>query len=262
MSVSPKIVLIGAGSVAGHLGIALKKSKCTIIQVYSRTETSAKKLSFKLKASFTTEIKQLVTDADIYILAIKDDALIELVKQINFQAKLIVHTSGTMSTSVLNKFKNYGVLYPLQTFSEGQRINFSQVPFFIEANSKSNLKKIKDFASLLSTEIYTVDSKKRKAIHVSAVFACNFSNHMYAIAESILADEKIPFNVLQALIKETARKATKGSPAKLQTGPAMRNDVEVIQSHLAYLKKTEGFKKIYTLVSKSILDFGKQNGGK
>lgn len=263
MSTSLKIVLIGAGNVAGFLGEALKNLNCSILQVYSRTLAPAKKLAQQLGAQPCTEISKLVNDADIYIVAVADDAIESLVKQFQFQPNLILHTSGSVSAAVFSrKFKNYGVLYPLQTFSAGKHINFQEVPFFIEANSAKNLKKVEQLAALFSKKIFQVDSKKRKAIHVAAVFACNFTNHMYAIAEQLLEKEKIPFSVLHPLLEETAHKATIGSPSKLQTGPAIRNDKAVIQSHLTYLKNAKEFKKIYTLVSKSISELSSKNGEK
>lgn len=263
MSKSLKIVLIGAGNVAGFLGEALKKNHCSISKVYSRTHSSANKLAKKLGAKACTEISKLDSDADVYLMAVKDDAISDLLNQIQFQPQLILHTSGSVSLEVFSKkFKNCGVLYPLQTFSAGKTLDLSEVPFFVEANSKSNLTKIKTLALLLTKKIIPANSEKRKAIHVAAVFACNFTNHMYAIAESLLAKEKIPFSVLYPLIEETARKAESGSPKKLQTGPAIRRDSKVIKSHLGYLKNSKDFKKIYTLVSKSISDLSSKNGEK
>jgi predicted short-subunit dehydrogenase-like oxidoreductase (DUF2520 family) len=260
---SAKIVLIGSGNVASHLGKALKKKKCSILQVYSRSASSAKKLALTLKSSYTNDISQLVTNADIYIVAVSDDAISSVLSQIAFQPSLIVHTSGSVSDTVFSdKFKQYGVLYPLQTFSKDKAINFLKVPIFIQANTKSSLKKVRDLAGLISPSIYSITSEKRKALHIAAVFACNFSNNMYAIAERLLVKEKIPFSVLVPLITETAKKIEKGNAAKQQTGPAVRGDKKLLATHMEFLKQEEDFKKIYTLVSQSIQEFASQYGAK
>lgn len=253
-----KIVLIGSGNVATQLGTALKKCGCNIVQVYSQNQKHAAALSRKLKSNCTAVIENLVQTADIYIVAVKDDALPSVLAQINFQPKLIVHTSGTTSIAVFKaKFKNYGVFYPLQTFSKSNKINFKEVPFFIEASHQKVYQQIESTARLLSEKVFPSNSEKRKALHVAAVFACNFTNHMYAIANEILRKENIPFEVLLPLIQETANKVKTASPKLMQTGPAVRNDKEVIAAHKKYLQDSIDYKKIYTLVSQSISDFTK-----
>ncbi|MBL0049772.1 MAG: DUF2520 domain-containing protein [Bacteroidetes bacterium] len=253
-----KIVLIGSGNVATQLGTALKKCGCNIVQVYSQNQKHAAALSRKLKSSYTAAIENLVQTADIYIVAVKDDALSSVLAQINFQPNLIVHTSGTTSLAVFKpKFKNYGVFYPLQTFSKNNIIIFNEVPFFIEASHRKAYQQIESTARLLSQKVYSSNSEKRKALHVAAVFACNFTNHMYAIANEILIRENIPFEVLLPLIQETANKVKTAPPKLMQTGPAVRNDKVVITAHKKYLQDSVDYKKIYTLVSQSISDFTK-----
>ena len=257
-----KIVLIGAGNVATHLGKALQKKNCEIIQVYSRTSASAKKLATQLTCDFVTDIKNISRQADFYILAVNDDAVAEVLQQISFIPKLIVHTSGTQNISVFeDKFKNYGVLYPLQTFSKTKKVDFKKVPIFIEANSSKDLKAIKSIAFSLSPKVYSITSEKRKSLHIAAVFACNFSNHMYAIAENILSDASIPLEVLFPLIDETANKIKKASPIAAQTGPAIRGDSKVMNEHNKFLKKKSDYQKIYTLVSQSIIHTNRNYGG-
>ena len=257
-----KIILIGAGNVATQLGKALQKKNCEIIQVYSRTIASAKKLATQLKCDFVTDVKNISRQADGYILAVNDDAMKDVVDQISFSPKLIVHTSGTQSIAVFkNKFKNYGVLYPLQTFSKSKRVDFSKVPIFVEGNSQTSANTIKKIASLLSPKIYSITSEKRKALHIAAVFACNFSNHMYAIADGILKEENIPLDVLFPLIEETAKKIKTNNPASVQTGPAVRGDTKVLKAHIDFLKEKSDYQKIYTLVSKSISHTKNNYGG-
>ncbi len=258
-----RIVLIGAGNIATHLGLALKRNGCEILQVYSYTEKNAKQLAAKLNSSFTCNLNEINKEADLYILAVKDDAIKGVIDEINFEPNLIAHTSGTTSLNILQaRFSNCAVLYPLQTFSTTKKIDFKEVPFFIEANNQKNFNRISAFASLLSPKIYNASSEKRKGLHVAAVFACNFTNHMYAIANEILKKEKIPFGVLIPLIEETANKIKNSQPQSMQTGPAARNDLNVINAHKKYLEKSIGYKKIYTLVSQSISDLTKKNGAK
>ena len=255
MSRIPSVVIIGSGKVATHLGEALKNRNIQILQVVGHTKLSASKLAKKLICAYTIDYDKINKEADFYIVSVKDDAIASVVEKIEFQPSLIVHTSGSVGCEIFqNKFKNYGVLYPLQTFSEGRKINFEKIPLLIEANKKENLKKLEKFSLRLSKVIYPVDSEKRKAIHVAAVFVCNFVNHMYNIGANILEREGIPFEILIPLIAETADKVQHGKPKNLQTGPALRNDQRVIKSHLHYLNDLE-LKKIYALLSKSIYKY-------
>lgn len=247
-----KIVLIGSGNVATHLGKALKKAGHNILQVYSRSETSAKTLAKKLSCSFTSDIKSISKKSDIYIVALRDEAIKSFLQKFSSTEKIIVHTSGSVSLKAFGeKFKNCGVLYPVQTFSIKHPVNFKNIPVCIEA-SNENAKKITSLTKTISRKIYSINSEQRKKIHLAAVFANNFSNHLFAIAEDILSDEKISFEILRPLILETARKIQKHSPLEMQTGPAKRGDVSVIEEHLKMLDNKKQFKEIYKLISDSI----------
>ena len=252
-----KIVLIGSGNVASQFGKEFFRKGHSIVQVYSPTINHAKALARQLKSKATSSLKDLNQEADFYLLSVKDDVITDVVSQLQFQPKFIVHTSGTTSMDCFKqKFDNYGVCYPLQTFSIQKKIDFSEIPLFLEANSKSNLSQLSKVAGILSAKLYTANSQKRKALHVAAVFACNFTNHMYAIAAELLKKEKLPFEVLMPLIKETSEKIKFASPKQMQTGPAIRGDKKIIKSHLDFLKQEKGYKKIYTLVSQSISELG------
>lgn len=249
-----KIVLIGAGNVATNIGNAIVSAGHEVSQVWSKTAPSSNQLAKKLGAKPITDIRKLNTNADIYILAIKDDAIRSIAEKIKLKDKLIVHTSGSTDTTVLRKSsENYGAFYPLQTFSKNKSVNFNAVPLFIEASNKASEKKLLELAGHLSRIVHVANSEKRKIIHLAAVFANNFSNHMYVIAESILKKNKIPFEVLIPLIEETVNKVKFNGPAKMQTGPAIRGDKKIMKEHLRMLAKDKLSKKIYRLVSKSIL---------
>lgn len=251
---SLNIVLIGSGNVATQLGLALKKAGHTISQVYSLTSGSSRALALKLRAQSITDLKKISANADLYIIAIKDDSVIDVAKKIKIKNNLIVHTSGSLQMSILKRASaNYGVLYPLQTLSKNKVINFSSVPLCVEANTKANEKSLKAIAGSISKQVYTVNSEKRKVLHLAAVFACNFTNHMYVLAEKLLKQNKLSFDMILPLIQETADKVKYNSPSAMQTGPAVRGDKTIMKTHLSMLSKNKRLKKLYKVVSQSIL---------
>lgn len=248
------VVLIGSGNVATHLGKALKNAGYNVSLVYGRTEKSAKNLAEILSTDYTTDINKIVKHHDLYILAVKDSAIHEVCSFLQLNDKLIIHTSGSTDMDVLkNASSKYGVLWPLQTFSKAKEINFNKIPIFIEGCNKEVVIKLKKMAEQISNKIYETDSEERKIIHLAAVFACNFTNHIYSIAEKILKKNNFSFNILETLIQETAVKALQNSPAKVQTGPAIRKDIETIKNHLDLLQKYDvSFRKIYKEITKGI----------
>lgn len=247
------IVILGAGNVATHLSIALKQSGFYIKCVYSKTIHAAKTLAQKVDSHYTNNIEHIPAEADLYIIAVKDEIIEEIVKYIKLEYGIIVHTAGSIPMSVFEeRFKNYGVFYPLQTFSKLRELDFSNIPICIEANSEVLKNKLQEVAKHLSSSVHVIDSEKRKVLHLAAVFACNFANHMYSAATEILNHEGISFELLKPLIVETAQKAVDSGPIKAQTGPAVRNDQNVIQKHLKMLEEKPEFVEIYKLVSESI----------
>jgi predicted short-subunit dehydrogenase-like oxidoreductase (DUF2520 family) len=247
------ITLIGAGNVATQLGIALQEQGYAISQVYSPTKKSAEALAKKLNAAAITDLKKLLPGSVIYIIAVKDDAIEAVAKQLHFSDQIVVHTSGTVPIDVLKKTsKNYGVLYPLQTFSKGKTVDLKTTPVCIEANNKSTSTTLQYFAKSFSGNVQQVSSGQRKTIHLAAVFACNFSNHLYAVAEGILKKDKLSLDLLQPLIEETAAKIKGNSPVKMQTGPAVRGDKKTMEAHLKLISDADT-KKIYQLISKGII---------
>ncbi len=253
MDTNKHIVLIGAGNLATQLGIALHNAGYFISQVYSPTKKSANLLAKKINAVAITDFKKLDLEAAIYIIAVKDDAIANVSKKLNLKDKIVVHTSGSVEMNILkNTSKNHGVFYPLQTFSKNKKVDFSSIPICIEANNKSTSTSLTYFANSISNHIQKVNSEQRKQIHLAAVFACNFSNHCYSIAENILKKNKISFNILQPLIEETANKIKYNSPSEMQTGPAIRGDKKTMNAHLKLLSKKKLLKEIYKLMSDDI----------
>jgi len=254
MSAPTKITLIGAGNVATQLGLALHKQGYFISQVYSKTSRSASTLAKKIKAEAITDLKKLNSDSSIYIIAVKDDVILDVAKQLKLRDQIVVHTSGSASITILKGVsKNTGVFYPLQTFSKEKAIKFRDVPVCIEGNNSATTKTLEYFAKSISSNVKKVNSEQRKTIHLAAVFACNFSNHMYAIADEILKKNKLSLDLLKPLIEETANKIKNSSPSKMQTGPAIRGDKKTMEEHIKMLGDKK-LKEIYKLISESILN--------
>ena len=246
------IILLGSGNVATHLGIALKNSNYTIVQVYSKSIKNAKILANKLEAHFTNDLTKLKS-TDLIIVCINDDAILSVLSQIKNTA--IVHTSGSIGLDVFKEqFSNYGVFYPLQTFNKEVDINISEIPFCIEGNSLEFERKIIEIAKSLSNNVVKMNSQQRKQLHIAAVFACNFSNHMYSIANELLEKNDIDFKILLPLIKKTITNLEKKKPKEVQTGPAKRNDKVIIREHIDTIKEKE-IKELYQKISANIIKF-------
>ncbi len=248
-----KIVLIGAGNVATHLGSALKNAGNEISQVYSKTEKSAEDLATIMNTSFTTELSEIEENADLYIISLIDDMVERILSQLNFFDKLVVHTSGFLPIDILKKVsENFGVLYPLQTFSKSSDVEMKTVPICLEANTPENLERILVVANQISDDVREVDSAQRKKLHLAAVFACNFPNFMYSIADNLLKDSNLDFDILKPLILETAVKVQNIKPSKAQTGPANRGDESIMNAHLEMLKDYPEYQKLYQAISDQI----------
>lgn len=241
--------MIGAGNVATHLSMALQQSGHQITQVFSRSTPSAAALSQQLGCSFTTQLTELKT-ADFAILAIKDDALSAIAPQVNLP---MVHTSGTKPMNILGEKQSTGVFYPLQTFSKNINVDFQEVPICIEASNSDFQNTLSNVAHSISKKVHFLSSEQRKYLHLSAVMACNFSNLMYHLAEEICLEQSISFDLLKPLLKETALKAQNMQPKAAQTGPAKRKDLLTIEQHMLLLQGDKEKKKIYELLTESIL---------
>lgn len=262
---SPSIVLIGAGNVATHLGKAFHEAGCKIKMIYSRTKESAKMLAENIGCPYTTDISSVDNEADIYIVSLKDSVLDSILPELvkcNSKA-LFVHTAGSVSIDIWKGLTDrYGVLYPMQTFSKQRKINFENVHFFIEANNNEDTKLLIETASLISSHVFEASSEQRKYLHISAVFACNFTNHMYSICEHLLSSHGLPFSAMLPLIDETAEKVHHLSPVSAQTGPAQRDDHNIMESHLSMLKDEPETAELYRLISESIHKYQKNKNNK
>lgn len=255
------IVLIGSGKVATHLGRALVQAGLPVAQVYSPTKAHARRLARELNAQAVTDPKQVFDFAELYIIAVKDDAVADVVKKLPDVNGLVVHTSGSVPLAAISsRFANAGVFYPLQTFSAKRKPDFKTIPVCLEATNKPALAQLKQVAKKLSSTVRVIDSAQRAQLHLAAVFANNFTNHFYALAQELLQQQKLDFSLLHPLIRETAEKATVLSPAAAQTGPALRNDKKAMQAHLALLKKNPKLAALYKTVSSGIQEHRKKHG--
>lgn len=250
-----KFVLIGAGNLATNLGKALFRAGHDITQVYSRTMESAQTLASLVGAAPVTDIAQVRNDADMYIVSVKDSVMGNLITVLckGKEDKVFLHTAGSMPMDVFEGMAmHYGVLYPMQTFSKEKEVDFSVIPCFVEANDDFAHDRIAELAHQLSSAVYELSSEDRKYLHLSAVFACNFVNHCYAISHDILEKHGVPFEVMLPLIDEAAAKVHALPPKEAQTGPAVRFDENVIRNQAALLKDNPPLKDIYERMSMSI----------
>ncbi len=250
-----EVIIIGGGNVARHLAQAILESDgIQLVQIYNRTLQTIE--DFKNKTSITDHIKAL-KKAGIYIICVSDQAIAGISEQLPQNNSLVVHTAGGVDMEILNKHRNMGVFYPLQSFSKDRKINFNEVPIGIEANTPENEALLQQLADGLQNKYFLIDSNQRKKLHIAAVFVNNFVNHLYYIGQDICKKNNLDPAILNPLIQETAQKTVPMNPLDAQTGPARRGDTITVKNHL---KKLTGInKEIYKLLSQSIADtYGKK----
>lgn len=228
------IAIVGRGNVATHLFEALS-NKTEVCMVNPRT------------------LDSLPLDADIILISVSDNAISEIAKKIPQSDAIIAHTSGSIPLEALDTSHNRtGVFYPLQTFTKGVSLDYREIPFFIEGSSPEVIKKLKNLGSLISNNVNMADSEQRKKLHLASVFACNFTNALAGISKQILEEAGIDFSTLIPLMKQTVNKLENLTPEKAQTGPAVRGDSIVIDTHLKMLENQPEFQKIYSLLTQFI----------
>ena len=273
------IVFIGAGRLATQLSQALHDKGHHIQAVYSRTMASAEALACKVGAIATDDIAAVIGDlqspTDAIIMAVKDDAIPSLVAQLAVVGNAskrcnlgsagvlahdritvlpcpVFHTAGSVPAATLGSLAHYGVIYPMQTFSKERQVDFSRIPFFIEASDNDTLVVARSMATSVSDHVTVLDSEHRRQLHLAAVFACNFANHCYTLAADILERNGLDFSIMQPLIEETTAKVATMHPKEAQTGPAIRYDKTVIDRQSEMLADTPLTRQIYGLMSESI----------
>ena len=243
-----QIVLIGSGNVAFHLAKAFTEAQIPISQIFGRNTTELQKISEQFSIPFSTET---LVDADLYIISVSDSSIAEVSSLIKNKNALVTHTSGSVSREALSGNYRKSVFYPLQTFSKSKNLDYSKIPFFIDAENENDEEILKNLASKISKNVMLANDEKRKYIHLTAVFACNFVNHLYARAKEISDSQNIPFDYFLPLIDETTQKIHELEPKLAQTGPAIRNDEKVLKLHESLLTDEEKL-KIYKTLNESI----------
>lgn len=256
-----RIVMIGAGNVATHICKTLASKDCTLVQVWSRSLKSASELATLTGCEPVTSFAEIVRDADIYIISVVDSALDGVVAQLCAECRngVFVHTAGSMPMQIFEgRAEHYGVMYPMQTFTKRKQLDFKVIPCFVEASDNETLKVVKEFAALLSDNVYELSGDDRRWLHVAAVFACNFSNACCSMASRILKEHGLDFSVMLPLVDETMRKLHSLSPEEAQTGPAVREDYNVMGRHLDMLDNELELKNVYNIMSNIIIENKKQ----
>jgi len=228
-----QIVIIGSGNVAYHLAKAFVQNKILLAQIFGRNEKDLNKISEELNIPYSTE---KLEDADLYIICVSDNSVEEVSKIISKKDCLVAHTSGSLPKEILTGNYRKASFYPLQTFSKSKELDYSNIPFFIETENEEDKKLLFELASKVSKNVMESTHEKRKYIHLTAVFACNFVNHLFSKAKEISDSQEIPFDYFLPLIDETVQKIHEIEPKSAQTGPAVRNDKRVLQLHEQLLK--------------------------
>ncbi len=248
------VVIIGSGNVATTLARLMQKNDHKVIQVASRNIENAKLLADELQSTYIDYNGTLDKSADIFIIAVSDMAIYECVQHFNIHDKLIVHTAGSVSKDVLkNVSYNYGVLYPLQSLRKEMEL-IPDIPFLIDGNNALVIKTIHQFANTLSPDVQVINDGDRLKLHAAAVIVSNFTNHLYAIAEDFCKQEQVNFDLLKPLILETAARIKLRSPGDLQTGPAVRKDIQTLDKHLRLLTNYPKLRTTYLRLTDSIMN--------
>lgn len=255
-----KIVLIGAGNLATSLALELVRKGYRVLQVVNRTPDNGKRLAKRAGAVYEGDPSKMVRNADLYILAVRDDAMEQLLRRIHPVKRLLIHMSGSKEAAVLGRAGDRtGVIYPVQTFSKDHPVRFRHIPLCVQAKNRKDEKLLLAFASTLSEKVIAVTEKQRNLVHLAAVFANNFPNFMVVVARSLLEEQGIRPGILNPLIRRTSRNALQDDPAGFQTGPAIRGDRKILEKHLHLLDKKKEFRKIYQLLSEGITKYYKND---
>jgi predicted short-subunit dehydrogenase-like oxidoreductase (DUF2520 family) len=249
-----RVAIIGAGNLATNLALALKKEKIEIVEVFNRTREHGEILAKKVSARYVNDLSRLTLNADLYIISVSDNAIHELAQHLFLSNMPVVHTSGSVEMNILKGCSmNIGVLYSPQTFIKSRPVSFKNLPVCIEASNSETEQTLLAIAGKLSENVQSITSGQRRIIHLAAVFAGNFTNFMYTISEELLRKNDLSFDLMKPIILKTAANVKKDHNFARQTGPAVREDLEILEKHKTLLNTYPDYKKIYELISGSII---------
>nr|WP_313027053.1 DUF2520 domain-containing protein [Soonwooa sp.] len=243
-----KIVIVGSGNVAYHLAKALKQTEQNLVQIFGRNQEVLNSISKELDIPVSTNE---LADADLYVVSVSDSSVEDVSEIIKNPNAIVAHTSGSLPKEILNGDYKKASFYPLQTFSKSKDLDYAGIPFFIEAENKDVETVLREVASKISKHVEIADFEKRKYVHLTAVFACNFVNHLFARAKEISDSQQISFDCFMPLIEETFDKIKSVNPKDAQTGPAVRNDKRILEAHKELIKNLEQL-AVYEVMNASI----------
>ncbi len=253
-----RIVIVGSGRVAGALANALAGVGMAPVQVWARNRSAAAKIAEACGCPYSDDPKELAP-AEVYLLAVSDKAIKVVAGKLKFGDAVVAHTAGSVEMDALLPLRNRAVLYPMQTFSEERTIDVGHIPIFIEGSNRQSLDAVRQIATALTDNVHEIDSTRRMILHTAAVFANNFTNHMYTAGEELAREAGFDFEILKPLIMETAAKALDArSPRDVQTGPAVRNDFETRSRHTELLSQKPYLQNLYINISKNIWETSKK----
>ncbi len=253
-----RVVLIGTGNTATILGRLMKQSNHQLVQVYGRSAATTEALAKQLGATFCTDVGKLDASADLYVMAVSDDAVAEVASKLVLHNKLVVHTAGSVSKDVLKQASlNYGVLYPLQSLRKEMK-DLPPIPLLVDGNTSDDLTLIYDFAQSMSTQVIKANDKERLRYHLAAVMMNNFSNHLYTLVQDYCKQTGTDFSLLLPLVQQLPERLADHLPQDLQTGPAIRRDEATIKKHLQLLSDYPQIKNLYALFTESIQEYYKK----
>jgi predicted short-subunit dehydrogenase-like oxidoreductase (DUF2520 family) len=257
-----RITIIGSGNVGTHLAAAFKNAGHVIVQIYSPHMHNAELLAYHIKAQAIGNLNDINPETDIFIISVKDEAIAGIAEALAKHNKVMAHTSGSVDLAALTAFSALGgVFYPLQTFSKNKAVDFLKVPLCIEGANADVTAELVKLAQTISNNVQKIDSVQRKVLHMAAVFAGNFPNFLYGVAQQLLEKNNLEFDLLRPLILETAMKVQKHLPDEAQTGPAVRNDEKTIALHQQMLADEPALKALYGQISQDIIkNFNAKHG--
>ncbi len=248
-----KIVIIGAGNIAHFFAKRLILSHHQIVQIYSRTRVHGEELAAHTGAQLIDNLSELTLDADVYILAIKDDAVQEIGAQIKLEDKIVIHCAGAVPLSAIqNTSKHTAVIWSLYSIRKDDLPQTAEVPLVVESSNDATLQIVLSLAKDISPLVLQTNFNQRQLLHLNAVLVNNFTNHLFSVAENICKNNQLPFDFLHPIIFQTVEQIKNSSPSKSQTGPAIRHDVATIKKHLSLLADQPLKQKMYQAITASI----------
>ncbi len=252
-----QVIILGSGNMANAILTSCLNTDVEILGVFSKTIENSIALAHKFKTKAYLTISEIPTNADLYLLCVNDDAINQVANNLPIVEGLVIHCSGLKSMSELNIQTNQAVFWPIESINKNTFTDFKNTPICIEANSEENYRIIEAFADRLSKNVNKISSVERQYLHLAATITNNFSNHLITLAKYELDLQQLDYTILKHLLTKAINNSFNFEPSKIQTGPAIRNDISTMQKHLSLLQNSNT-KDLYELMSKSIFEF-KQN---